>query len=230
MRMDWCKRLGLIGVSILFGIIGWSSISDSVSYADWAYYSPDEMAEMADLIVLGKVEGPIMEEKTAKSGHSGHTDWEVTVTAYLKHQGQQFEKIVVTTPGNRTNTGVSSSIDYSLDEKGSEILLFLEIREATLHPLNPGAVIAMEGQELHDTFKNEAEQQQLQKLLDKRERLAAERGTVSETYEQLMEESLKINKRRLSTNKVILVVAVIVFLVTVVTVLSVIYINRRGMR
>ena len=111
--------------------------------ASWAKFNTSDLVQNSDVILLGKIVGPVEESQGVADGISGWvTYWRIEVFYYLK--GDQGTKdFYVVTPGAKNKT-VSSSNDYRLDEWGSTVLLFLRKDGDSYVPLSPQGVVTIE--------------------------------------------------------------------------------------
>ena len=111
--------------------------------ASWAKFNTSDLVQNYDVILLGKIVGPVEESQGVADGISGWvTYWRIEVFYYLK--GDQGTKdFYVMTPGAKNKT-VSSSNDYRLDEWGSTVLLFLRKDGDSYVPLSPQGVVTIE--------------------------------------------------------------------------------------
>ena len=111
--------------------------------ASWAKFNTSDLVQNSDVILLGKIIGPVEESQGVADGISGWvTYWRIEVFYYLK--GDQGTKdFYVVTPGAKNKT-VSSSNDYRLDEWGSTVLLFLRKDGDSYVPLSPQGVVTIE--------------------------------------------------------------------------------------
>ncbi|WP_425807444.1 hypothetical protein ACHOLT_09190 [Desulfitobacterium sp. Sab5] len=109
--------------------------------ASWAGLSTEELILKSDVILIGEIVGLVGEEKT-QSMPSWVTHWKVKVHYYLKGN-QESEEFIVSTPGAE-NKGVTTSIDYRLDQWGKTVLLFLHQREGIVEPISPQGVVILE--------------------------------------------------------------------------------------
>lgn len=111
--------------------------------ASWAKFNTSDLVQNSDVILLGKIVGPVGESQGVADGISGWvTYWQIEVFYYLK--GDQGTKdFYVVTPGAKNKT-VSSSNDYRLDEWDSTELLFLRKDGDSYVPLSPQGVVTIE--------------------------------------------------------------------------------------
>ncbi len=107
--------------------------------ASWVGYSTDEIIERSDVILIGEILNPVGEERIQ---NLWVTHWKVKVHYYLKGD-PQAEEFIVTTPG-ADNKSPGTSIDYSLDQWGKTVLLFLHEREGIYEPLSPQGVVVLQ--------------------------------------------------------------------------------------
>ena len=119
------------------------SIGLPTTVASWAKFNTSDLVQNSDVILLGKIAGPVGESKGVADGMTGWvTYWRIEVFYYLK--GDQGTKdFYVVTPGAKNKT-VSSSNDYRLDEWGSTVLLFLRKDRDSYVPLSPQGVVTIE--------------------------------------------------------------------------------------
>lgn len=128
------RVIGIVFILLLLGTGG-------LVHASWASYTIEEMYEKADVIVLATIEGEVA---TYREDGVWYTDWGVVVHSYIREDGNTYEKIVVRTPG-ASRKRAATSIDYKLDYRGKEVLLFLQRRNDRLEPITPYAVQAIRG-------------------------------------------------------------------------------------
>lgn len=176
----------IVGLCCLLSVLFFALVEE-VS-ADWPYYTVLELAERADIIVLGTVEGELSKQR---ENGLWYTYWGVEVDYYLKEDGHKYEKIVIRTPGASLRMS-QSSIDYALDYRGKHVLLFLSSREdGSLTPLTPTAVIGRSGESFQSTHVPSAERDDLRALLAESMYIEPESGLLSPLYQQ---EKMFLNK------------------------------------
>ncbi|KJR45414.1 hypothetical protein UF75_4201 [Desulfosporosinus sp. I2] len=111
--------------------------------ASWAKFNTSDLVQNSDVILLGKIVGPVEESQGVADGISGWvTYWRVEVFYYLKGDNETKDFYVVT-PGAKNKT-VSSANDYRLDEWGSTVVLFLRKDGDSYVPLSPQGVVTIE--------------------------------------------------------------------------------------
>jgi len=132
------KVIILVLTLVLFVLIGIPTI-----VASWAKFNTSDLVQNSDVILLGKIAGPVEESQGVADRMTGWvTYWRIEVFYYLK--GDQGTKdFYVVTPGAKNKT-VSSSNDYRLDEWGNTVLLFLRKDEDSYVPLSPQGVVTIE--------------------------------------------------------------------------------------
>ena len=109
------------------------------TFASWVAFTPQQLVENSDVILLGEIVGPVDEKMGIRT--SGFTLWKVNVRYYLKGDYKSNE-FVVATPGAQKSFA-KSSIDYRLDEWGKTVLLFLRKSEDLYQPLTPKGVVVL---------------------------------------------------------------------------------------
>lgn len=107
--------------------------------ASWVAFTPQQLIESSDVILIGEIVGPVDEKMGIRS--SGFTIWKVNVRYYLKGNNESNE-FIVATPGAQSSFA-RSSIDYRLDEWGKTVLLFLRKSEDLYQPLTPKGVVVL---------------------------------------------------------------------------------------
>lgn len=113
----------------------------------WVYFSPDQLIKEADVIVTGRIEGPVGERPEEGANPRWYTDWKVTVHSYVGRPGTG-ETVVVTTPGAPNKENITS-IDYRLDQWGTEALLFLKKWDGVhLEPITPAGIVILSNGEI----------------------------------------------------------------------------------
>ncbi len=130
------KRFAIVLVIIL-------CVSFFPGYADgcWAGLTDEELIDQADLIIIGKIRGVLGEEQINAAEVYGTwvTKWDVEIYQMIKGEYAK-KRITVLTPG-ADNKGVGTSLDYRLDIRGENVLLFLTQSEYGYQPLSPQGVI-----------------------------------------------------------------------------------------
>lgn len=175
-------KRGVIGVVFIFLLL----VTGGLVQADWASYTVEEMSEKADVIVLATIEGDV---GTHREYGESYIDWEVTIREYLKNDGQNYEKIIVHTPGVSKRMHVSS-IDYNLDYRGRNVILFLQRVDERFTPMTPFGVIGQSGDSFQSTHVPEEEREFLEQLLVERTYESPEEGLYSPIYSQIKRQRL----------------------------------------
>lgn len=102
--------------------------------------TPDRLDQSAEIIVVGYIEG--VTGKYHYADKIWDTEWKVNVRYYLK--GNRPDKdLTVYTPGVKYDN-IFRSNDYSLDERGNLVLLFLAKRDNRYFPLTPQGIIGLQ--------------------------------------------------------------------------------------
>jgi hypothetical protein len=128
----------LLSISLFFITILGTNV-----FASWVGYTPQQLVQDSEVILLGEISGPIGEKLGILESFktSGHTLWKVNVRYYLKGD-QESHEFIVATPGAQSSF-VKSSIDYRLDEWGQTVLLFLRRSEDIYQPITPKGVVVL---------------------------------------------------------------------------------------
>lgn len=108
-------------------------------FASWVAFTPQQLVENSDVILLGEIAGPVDEKMGIRT--SGFTLWKVNVRYYLKGDYESNE-FIIATPGAQSSFA-KSSIDYRLDEWGKTVLLFLRKSEDLYQPITPKGVVVL---------------------------------------------------------------------------------------
>lgn len=126
-------------VYFLILLLLFTALLSTRTFASWVAFTPQQLVENSDVILLGEIVGPVDEKMGIRT--SGFTLWKVNVRYYLKgdHKSNEF---LVATPGAQKNFA-KSSIDYRLDEWGKTVLLFLRKSEDLYQPLTPKGVVVL---------------------------------------------------------------------------------------
>lgn len=131
------KRYGNLLLVLIFVFLLLSPVSGSAS---WMKLTPDRLDQSAEIIVVGYIEGA-----TGKYHYADNiwdTEWKVNVRYYLK--GNRPDKnLTVYTPGVKDDN-IFRSNDYSLNERGNLVLLFLAKRDNRYFPLTPQGIIGLQ--------------------------------------------------------------------------------------
>jgi len=129
----------------ILSILMFTALIGTNVFASWVGFTPQELVQNSDVILVGEIAGPIGEKSgiVERFKTSGHTLWEVNVRYYLKGD-QETHEFIVATPGAQSSFG-KSSIDYRLDEWGKTVLLFLQKSEDIYQPITPKGVVVLNG-------------------------------------------------------------------------------------
>jgi len=116
------KKVFLLLIVLLLSIFTFWNFA----FGSWISLTTEELIEQADLILIGNIDGVIGERQIKTDQIQGFwlTDWRVNVQYYLKGKIMD-EELVIATPGAQ-NKNIWTSIDYRLDAKGKQVLLFLK--------------------------------------------------------------------------------------------------------
>lgn len=132
------------GIVLTFAVVLFILFGTTNSFGSWVGFTVSDLVQKSDVILLGKIDGPVGESKGSADGITGWvTYWRIEVSYYLKGD-QRTKDFYVVTPGAK-NKNVRSSNDYSLDEWGSSsVLLFLRKDGDSYVPLSPQGVVTVE--------------------------------------------------------------------------------------
>ena len=131
------KLKRIVGFLIL--LLLFTTLLSTRIFASWVAFTPQQLVENSEVILLGEIVGPVDQKMGIRT--SGFTLWKVNVRYYLKGDYNSNE-FVVATPGAQKSFA-KSSIDYSLDEWGKTVLLFLRKSEDLYQPLTPKGVVVL---------------------------------------------------------------------------------------
>jgi hypothetical protein len=134
----------LKGITLIFAILIIVTSVTSLAVASWVKFTVNDLVQKSDVILLGKIVGPVGESKGVANGIDGWvTYWRVEVFYYLKGDQETKDFFVVTPGAKNKNTGTSN--DYRLDEWGSNlVMLFLNKSGDTYVPMSPQGIVAIE--------------------------------------------------------------------------------------
>lgn len=124
--------------AVLLVLVLFNSVNPGPAEGCWAALTPQEMEQKADVILTGYIEE---ESGIYKSNDVRDTGWKVHVNYYLKG-GDGDKYLTVYSPGAK-GSRVGRSTDYSLDEWGRLVLLFLKKKEDRYYPLSPQGVVPL---------------------------------------------------------------------------------------
>lgn len=128
----------IVITAILFLVTIVNSVEPITAEGCWAYLSPEQLIQNADVILVGYIEG---KSGVYRSNDILDTEWKVHVNYYFKGK-ERGQYLTVHSPGAK-GSRVGRSTDYSLDEWGRRVLLFLKKKDNRYYPLSPQGVVSL---------------------------------------------------------------------------------------
>jgi hypothetical protein len=125
MKLSTASVKASVGMLITLCLVGSLTV---VCSADWLYaraYSIEEMTQLADVILVGRVES-ILHFPTLKNVPYMHRQVQVSVDVYLKHFMNSTAVTILVEGATFGNRGYGGSIDAPEFEESERVLLFLK--------------------------------------------------------------------------------------------------------